>query len=61
MGAAETRAPAEKPDALRPGATRVGGYGPIVPTLGPVDRAAVGGRRVAVPGLRRTANFLRSI
>jgi 1,4-dihydroxy-6-naphthoate synthase len=46
---------------MRTGASMGRGYGPVLVAREPMDAAAIEGRKVAVPGLRTTANLLLSI
>jgi 1,4-dihydroxy-6-naphthoate synthase len=61
VSAAAYPALADKYFVMRTGASMGRGYGPILVSRDPVDPAAIGGKTIAVPGLRTTANLLLSI
>ena len=61
VSAAAYPALADKYFVMRTGASMGRGYGPILVSREPMDAAAIGGKRIAVPGLRTTANLLLSI
>jgi 1,4-dihydroxy-6-naphthoate synthase len=52
---------AERYWVMRTGASMGRGYGPILVTREPMDPADLAGKKVAVPGLKTTANLLLSI